>query len=110
MGHTKIRIRSAGSMQVIKKISTVTYQIKCCKIDVLVVVHVDLLKPYVSDGFDSSNYEFHNIHVCAFEVQSEHDSCSDAIEHIRFEQDSFREFPQHTRHGRIIKPATRFSP
>lgn len=78
-------------MQVIKKISTVTYQIKCCKINVLVVVHVVHFKPYVSDGFDSSNYEFHNI--CAFQVQSEHDSCSDAIEHIRFEQESFREFP-----------------
>lgn len=90
-------------MQVIKKISSVTYQIKCCKIDVLVVVHDDHLKPYVS-----SNYEFHNI--CAFEVQSEHDSSSDSIEHIRFEQESFKEFPQHTRHGRIIKPQTRFSP
>ena len=108
MGHTKIRIRSAGSMQVIKKISTVTYQIKCCKIDVLVVVHVDHLQPYVTEELDSSNYEFHN--TCAFEVQSENDSSSDSIEHIRFEQESFRESPQHTRHGRIIKPPTRFSP
>lgn len=38
-----------GPYRVIKKISTVTYQIQCCKTDVLVVVHVDHLKPYVSE-------------------------------------------------------------